>query len=163
MSDPSFRAVYDLLYIADRAYDLEIVRTVLKDHNHRLRFNSVPSFAELREYVTRTGRYTDAPLADLILIDIPVLNETGVACIRYLRQDVIWKAVPIVALVSGEPQTSACYDALANACVPKPQGLAELAALTLRVHDFWFKVAGLLPPEPVLRMLAAEASGTQTP
>jgi hypothetical protein len=35
------RPIYDLLYIEDHAYYLEVVRAVMKDRNHCLRLNSV--------------------------------------------------------------------------------------------------------------------------
>jgi CheY-like chemotaxis protein len=150
------RSLYDLLYVEDRAYDLEVVRAVLKDRNHRIRFNSLQSPEEGREYIDRRDRYADAPLADLVLVDVRDYDCSGLDFIEYLRKNRVWKLIPVVAFVADETQANACYDLYVNACVPKPAGLDQLASVVIAVHDFWFRHVALLPSEARLVALTDE-------
>jgi hypothetical protein len=113
------RPIYDLLLVEDRPYDVEVIRAVLKDGNHRLRFNSVPV----------------CPHGEAIFV------------LREMRQHEIWKLIPIVALVSDDWNAKECYQLFVNACIEKPTSLDALAAVVVSVDAFWFSVPLLLPPE----------------
>ena len=76
------RSIYDLLYIEDRPYDLEVVRAVLKDRNHRLRLNNVSDPIEAIDYMHRQGKYADAPLPDLVILDLHAKPEDGFDFLR---------------------------------------------------------------------------------
>ena len=145
----------DLLYIDEGGCDLDVVRAALKAGNHGLRFNTVSSDMETRQFVERTGAWKIAPLPDLIILD---LSESGMDLIRYLRQHPIWKLIPMVVLVCAAEQTTACYDLYVNACIRKPSSPEELARVIVGIQNFWLRVPQLLPSEPVLLSLVSEAA-----
>jgi DNA-binding response OmpR family regulator len=123
------RSIYDLLLVEDRPYDVEIIRAVLKDRNHRVRFNSVPAFEAL-DFVYRRGKYTDAPLADLVLIDGGPHGE-ALDILKRIREHCFWAIIPVIVL-SDEQHIDEWYNIRANACIEKPSSLEELAAIVAR-------------------------------
>ena len=134
------RAVYDLLLIDEHAYDIELIRAVLGDRNHRLRLNTVLT-SEALDFIERRGKYVDAPLADLVLLDVSAADSAATELLRAMRAHPIWKLIPVVA-VAEESGISECYDLGANAC-----GLDALASIIAAIATFWFLIAMLLPPE----------------
>jgi CheY-like chemotaxis protein len=147
--------VYDLLTIEDRPHDVEVARTVLRERNHRVRLNSV-SVLEAMDFVNRKGKYADAPVADLVLIDV-AQDADVIDVLTRLRGHFIWRLIPVIAFTRDDEQTREFYELGANACIRKPSGPEELAATITAIDSFWFAVAQLLPPEPRLRSLIEEA------
>ena len=145
------RPVYDIFVVDNRSYEIEIVRTVLKERNHRVRFNTVPA-AEAIDFINRKGKYSDAPVADLVLIDVSMNGEI-LDLLRAIRGHEIWRLIPVIAFTRDDDQTRYCYRLGANACILKPETLEELAVVTAAINSFWFEVAHLLPPEKRLGQL----------
>jgi CheY-like chemotaxis protein len=141
------RPIYDLLYIEDHAYDLEVVRAVLKDRNLRLRLNSVANPQEALEYMHRRGRYVDSPLPDLVILDLQANPDAGREFLRQRMNHPLYRFSRLVVLATDEEAATNCYDLGASACIAKPQGLDQLASLIVEIEKFWFHLVVLPPPE----------------
>jgi two-component system, chemotaxis family, response regulator Rcp1 len=149
----AFRPIYDLLYIEDRPYDVEVVRAVLKDRNHRLRLNNIPSPLEAIQYIHRQEKYADAPLADLVILDLHANPQDGFHFLRERSDHPFWRIAPIIVLVRDDDVAYESYELGANACIQKPEGLEALASTVTEIEAFWFRTATLPPPEWQLRDL----------
>jgi two-component system, chemotaxis family, response regulator Rcp1 len=149
----SIRGIYDVFLIADRANDLEVVRAVLSDRNHRVRLNSVTNAAAAIDYMCRRGEYLDAPMADLVILDLKANDAAGREFLIERSRHPLWRIPPVIVLVTDEDDVLPCYDSGANCCIRRPDKLDELATLIAIIGDHWLKVVSLPPSEWRLREL----------
>jgi DNA-binding NarL/FixJ family response regulator len=104
----------------------------------------------------RRGGYADAPLPDLVILDLQVNPNGGYEFLRERMEHQLYRFSRVVVL-AGEEVANRCYDLGVSACIPKPQGLDQLASLIVKVEEFWFHLAVLAPPESrLLKLLRAQ-------
>ena len=126
--------VRDALHAADRSYDLRCVR----------------NGEELFAYLRGQGEYEaprDAPLPDLILLDLKMPRKDGRETLVELKADPQWRAIPVIALTtsSNGADVKFCYDAGVNAYVTKPATFRGLVRVLERITRYWFELAELPP------------------
>ena len=135
------RLVYDLLYVEDKHYDLEVVRAVLTDQNRRLRLNSVSSAEDAIAYLKQQNSYSEAPTPDLVMIDLDGRGDEAVVLVRSIKADRELRRLPVICLVNEKESISKCCESGANCCLMKPDSLDHLATLIMQVDKFWFRIA----------------------
>jgi CheY-like chemotaxis protein len=138
---------------------MEVVRAVLKERNRRVRFNSVSNAVEALEYMRRSGKYTDAPLPDVTILDLNEDEGTGIEFLGTRAAHPVWHISPILVLVSATEMMRTCYTLRATACIRKPQSSEELARLVEHIEVFWCRTVMLPPPEVRLRELVGTVGG----
>jgi len=86
----------------------------------------------------------------LVLLDLNLPRLTGLDVLRWIRQDVSSRRLPIVVLTSSDEPSdiSAAYDLGANSYVVKPRGLADLADAARRLREYWLELNAPPPPQP---------------
>ena len=135
------RLVYDLLYVEDKHYDLEVVRAVLIDQNRRVRLNSVADATEAMAYLKHQDGYAEAPTPDIVMIDFKGRDEEGLSLLRHIKCDPELRRLPVLCFVDGTDVLSECYKSGANCCLNKPASLDDLAAFVIEINKFWFRIA----------------------
>lgn len=112
------QAMHQILVIEDEPGIRAVLRVLLQQENYRV---IEAGSAERGEIEARSHK------PDLLLIDLGLPDEDGVAVIRRLRE---WSPVPIVVLSARtmESQKVAALDAGADDYVTKPFGAPELLA-----------------------------------
>lgn len=112
------QAMHQILVIEDEPAIRAVLRVLLEEENYRV---IEAGSAARGEIEARSHK------PDLVLIDLGLPDEDGVAVIRRLRQ---WSPVPIVVLSARtmESQKVAALDAGADDYVTKPFGAPELLA-----------------------------------
>ena len=88
------RGIYDVFLIADRANDIEVVRAVLTDRNHRVRLNSLTNGTAAIDYMCRRGEYLDAPMADLVIFDLKAKDAAGREFLIEHSRHPLWRNRP---------------------------------------------------------------------
>jgi two-component system response regulator len=102
--------------------------------------------AELEDYLHRRGAHSDAvtaPLPSLVIVDLDLPGERGLAAIRAAKT--ARARIPVVALVRrAEAETvAAAYDAGANTVLPRPVTFLALVRLMKVFTAYWLEAAEL--------------------
>ncbi len=90
-----------LLMVEDDPEEAIMALELLQDRVLVNKFDRVGSVQELREYLEGTGDYADRPaeqFPDLILADLMLPGEQGVAGIQWLKQQPAFQKIPVIAL-----------------------------------------------------------------
>ena len=101
----------------------------------------------------RRGTFEDVPLPDLVILDLKPGDEAGFDLLRSRTKHPLWRFSPVIVLVTEDDATRRCYEAGANACITKPDGLDELAHLMTHINNHWFNMVSLPPSESRLKEL----------
>jgi len=104
---------------------------------------------ELMEYLTRQGKYRDAPAPrpSLILLDLRMPRMDGLVALRTIKSNPQLREIPIVMLTTSQMDEDAqeAYLSGANAYITKPSTIAELSQVARAIRDHWFSVVTLPP------------------
>ena len=122
----------------------------LFDKPQLLRF--VRDGEELFDYLRHSGEYVDgddAPLPDLILLDLKMPKKDGREVLQEIKSDPRFKRIPVVALTTSTAADDVgfSYEAGVNSYVTKPATFRELVDLMNTLSRYWFELAELPPIE----------------
>ena len=137
----------ELLLVEDNAEDAELTIETLRGGSIRglrgLRVHHVEDGEQAMAFLGREGRYADAPLPDLILLDLHLPRMNGHEVLADLKEDEALRLIPVVLMTGFDTDEaiSAAYGRHANCCVHKPSDLDEFAAAVKEIETFWLRVA----------------------
>jgi len=113
-----------------------------KLHAH---LNVVGDGTEALDFLRRRGRYADAPLPALVLLDVNMPRKGGLEVLREIKQDPSIRHIPVVVLTTSESEQDVfrAYDWHANCFITKPVDLAQFTKVVNGIADFWFTIVKL--------------------
>ncbi|WP_262966009.1 response regulator [Methylobacter psychrophilus] len=90
----------------------------------------------------------DLQLPALVLLDLHLPKIDGFEVLRQIRQDVIWKQIPVVVLTVSHEITdiSRAYQLGANSYIIKPLNFADFTEMMQYIKAYWLQVNQ--PPFP---------------
>ena len=104
---------------------------------------------EALEYLSRTGRYSEATTLrpDLILLDLNMPKINGRQLAAKLKSDPDFKTIPIVVLSTSDyhDDVSHCYKIGVNSYVHKPTNYNDFVATINAVEHYWLRVVQASP------------------
>jgi CheY-like chemotaxis protein len=142
-----------ILMVDDDAEDCQLVRDALLECGQRHDLRIVRDGEELFEYLERRGEYEDgreAPLPDLILMDLKMPRKDGREALREIKTDRRLRRIPIVALTTSnaEDDIAFTYDMGVNSFIAKPATFRRWVQIMKILTEYWFDMVEL-PPTPL--------------
>jgi two-component system response regulator len=135
----------NILLIEDDPGDVELMREALQDTKLLLNLHVTGDGVEALAYLRREGVHADAPVPDLILLDLNLPKKDGHQVLKELKSDHKLKMLPVVVVAtsSAEEDIVSCYTLGANCVVTKPVGLDEFIRLVHGISEFWLTIVRL--------------------
>lgn len=135
----------EILLVEDNAPDVRLTIEALKDARVRNRLHVVTDGAKAMEFLRQTGPYADAPLPDLILLDLNLPKKDGREVLREVKRDEWLKHIPVVVLTTSQAEQDVLqsYRLRASAFVTKPVDLDRFLDVVRSIESFWLVVAQL--------------------
>jgi CheY-like chemotaxis protein len=87
------------LLVQDDPADELFTREAFDMHKLRNALHAVPNAGRALSFLDRSGPYADAPVPDVVLLDLNLPGTDGRQVLRRLRSDPITAEVPVVLLV----------------------------------------------------------------
>jgi CheY-like chemotaxis protein len=114
---------------------------------------------EAMDFFHRRGRFEDAPVPDLVLLDLNLPKKDGREVLAEIKADPSLCRIPVIVLTTSaaEQDILSAYDKHVNAYIRKPVGFTALLDVFRTIEDFWIG-AVLLPPST--RIVAFNGNGT---
>jgi CheY-like chemotaxis protein len=99
------------------------------------------------EFLRRTGKYSNAPRPDLVLLDLNLPKKDGREVLAEIKADPALKSIPVVILTTSkaEEDIARAYQSHANCFITKPVGFANFNEVMRSIERYWFAVATLPP------------------
>lgn len=135
-----------ILVVEDSAEDVEAIERAISRSHPRTRLEFLRSGDAVLPRLTAPG----AALPNLILLDLNMPGEGGLAVIRRVRADPGLSGVRIIVFTSSEDQAEAdaCYAAGADSYIYKPVNFALFQTVLRQTLDYWGNVAHIVVPPP---------------
>ena len=98
-------------------------------------------------YVRREGQYSDAPVPDVIFLDLSQPRVSGLEILRVIKKTARLMHIPIVVAAGSEDPhfIRAVYALNGNCFIRKPTQLTEFLRFIESCHEFWGSVVTLSP------------------
>lgn len=134
-----------ILLVEDNEGDVRLTQEALKDSKLRINLSIVVDGVEALEFLRRQGRFGDAFVPDLVLLDLNLPRKGGLEVLDEVKQDAQLKDIPIVIMTSSSAEADVVrsYKLHANCYITKPLDLAQFAAVVKAIDHFWFSIVTL--------------------
>jgi CheY-like chemotaxis protein len=139
----------EVLLVEDNPGDVRLTKEALKESKLNNIMHVVEDGVEAMAFLRREGKYQDATLPDLILLDLNLPRMDGREVLGQVKADSRLKRIPVVILTTSnaEEDILRAYDLHANCYVKKPVDLDQFVKVVHSIEDFWLTVVKLSPNE----------------
>lgn len=135
----------DILLVEDNPADIELTRESLDEARILSNLHVARDGIEAMTFLNQEPPQADAPIPDLILLDLNLPKKDGREVLRECKEDEELRKLPIVVLTSSQAEAdiARAYDLHANSYVVKPVELSEFVEIMKRIEGFWLRVVKL--------------------
>lgn len=139
-----------VLLVEDNPGDADLTRDTLEAGLLKPHVDVVVDGAEAVDYLLRRRRYAQAPVPDLVVLDLNLPKLDGRQVLEEIRKHPAAALVPVVVLTTSDAEHDVVgsYQLGANCYVTKPAGLTAFQGVVRAIEAFWFNVVKLPPKAP---------------
>ena len=140
-------AAFDILLVEDNPADADLTREGLQDGRLLHTLHHVTDGVQALKFLRREGEYANAPVPDLILLDLNLPRKDGREVLHAIKEDPQLRRIPVVILTSSQAESDIVksYDLHANCYMCKPVDLTRFLETVRKIEDFWLTVVRLPP------------------
>jgi CheY-like chemotaxis protein len=137
--------VVDVLLVEDDPGDVLMTREAFADYKIHNRLHVVNNGVEAMDFLHRRGEHVDAPVPDLVLLDLNLPKMGGREVLAEIKNDVTLRSIPVVVLTTSdsEDDVRSSYSLYANAYVTKPVDFESFIDVVRQIDDFFVSVVRL--------------------
>jgi two-component system, chemotaxis family, response regulator Rcp1 len=135
----------EVLLVDDNPADIDLTSEALARSKQQLHVNVVNDGTDAMSFLRREGKYQEAPVPDLIVLDLNLPRRTGQEVLAALKTDPALAETPVVIFTTSEAKSDiiGSYELGANCYFRKPGNLTEFVAVVQSMADFWLGFAKL--------------------
>ena len=148
----------DILLVEDNKRDAELIAEALKEsltpHTLTLATDGEEALRILQQFQPH-----------VVFLDLNLPRVSGLDVLRQIRQSPALRSLPVIILTNSRSQedVQTCYDEFCNAYIRKPLGFDRITEVLTATSAFWFKVATLPKPFPILVSLPPSSGSSEKP
>lgn len=128
-----------VLVVEDNPGDVLLMRQGLTTWSHRTDVHVVSDGEAAQAFLWREDPYADAPVPDLVVLDVNLPRLKGNELLARMRADPSLKSIPVAVMSSSsnEAGIAAAYDSRTTCFVLKPMDVSEYRAAVRGIERFW--------------------------
>ncbi len=140
----AMKAVHILL-VEDNEGDILLTKEALEDARIHIHLSVVNDGKEAIDFLSKQGKYADADLPDLLLLDVNLPKKNGHEVLKYVKADEGLKHIPVIMLSTSSSQRdiNQSYNNYANCFITKPVEANDFLAVVTTIENFWISVVKL--------------------
>ena len=139
----------DILLVEDNPGDVRLTKEALKDAKVLNEVYVAKDGVEAMEFLTKKGKFKEAPIPDMILLDLNLPRKDGREVLAEIKKDPKLKHIPVIILTTSKADEDIIktYNLHANAYITKPVDLNRFVEIIHALEEFWFTIVKLPPKE----------------
>jgi CheY-like chemotaxis protein len=137
----------EILLVEDSPSDTALTIEALKAGKVANRLFNVEDGVQAMAYLRKEGVYKNAPLPDLIMLDLNLPKKDGREVLAELKNDPILKLIPVIVLTTSQADEDIlkAYQLQANCYITKPVDFKNFIDVIKAVEHFWLAIVTLPP------------------
>jgi chemotaxis family two-component system response regulator Rcp1 len=134
-----------ILLVEDNEGDILLTKEALEEAKMLTTLSVVKDGKEAIDFVSRKGKYTEASLPDLILLDVNLPKKNGHEVLQYIKHDDGLKQIPVIILTtsSSEKDINLAYKNYANCFITKPVDANDFMSVITTIENYWTSIVKL--------------------
>ena len=138
----------EILLVEDNPDDVTLTVEALNEGKIWHSLNVARDGVEALDYLRRKGPHADAPVPDMILLDLNLPKKDGREVLAEIKADDELKHIPVVVLTTSQAEQDILksYQLHTNCYVTKPVDFDEFVDIVHSIKDYWFTVVKLPHP-----------------
>ena len=147
MSTESTGKPIAVLLVEDDPGDVVLVTEAFEHNKVANVLHTVQDGVEALAFLRREPPYEDAPVPDLVLLDLNLPRKDGREVLAEIKGDDELSTIPVVVLTTSaaEEDVLRSYELHANAYVTKPVDFDRFITVVRQIDDFFVSVVKLPP------------------
>ena len=135
----------EVLLVEDDPGDVLMTREAFESNKVHNNLHVVTDGEQALAFLRREGDYRDAPVPDLILLDLNLPRRDGREVLAEVKTDERLRRIPVVVLTTSEAEEDvlSSYNLHANAYITKPVDFERFVAVVRQIDEFFVTVARL--------------------
>ncbi|MDQ1301410.1 MAG: hypothetical protein QG637_1331 [Chloroflexota bacterium] len=135
----------EILLIEDNPGDIRLTKEALRTGKTPNRLRVAEDGVEAMAILFRQGKHTNAPIPDLIVLDLNLPRKDGREVLAEIKADPALKRIPIVILTTSQAEADMfrAYDLHANCYITKPMDYERFQAVIRAIESFWLTIVKL--------------------
>ena len=137
----------EILVADDNPGDVMLTKDALRDARILNQVHVASDGAEALAFLKREGVYRDAPIPDLVFLDLKMPKVDGFQVLAQMKADPELRRIPVIVMSSSDAESdlARAYDAQIAAYLVKPADLDAYFAAIRAIKELWFNVVTLAP------------------
>ena len=117
----------------------------MRDSKIRNHLSVVTDGEQALAFLRREGKFADAILPDLILLDLNLPRKDGREVLAEIKGDPLLRLIPVVVLTTSQAEADILrtYQLHANCYVTKPVDLGQFMEVVRSIEEFWVIIVRL--------------------
>jgi two-component system response regulator len=135
----------EILMVDDNPADIDLTTEVLARSKADFHVNAVNDGVEAISFLRRQGKYANAPLPDLVVLDLNLPRKNGCEVLSSIKTDPALAKIPVVIFTTSQASNdiTRSYNLGANCYLRKPGNLPEFVAVVQSMAQLWLSFASL--------------------
>jgi CheY-like chemotaxis protein len=137
----------EILLVEDNIGDIRLTEEALKEGKLIFNLSVARDGMEAIEFLRGEGVRANAPVPDLILLDLNLPRKDGREVLQEIKSDADLKRIPVVVLTTSEAEADiiTTYGLHANCYINKPVDMDQFIKIVQMLEQFWFTIVKLPP------------------
>ena len=137
----------DILLVEDNPADVLLTEEAFLVSQVATRLHVARDGVEALEFLRREGGFHQAPLPDVILLDVNMPRMNGLELLSVLKNDARLRRIPVIMLTTSRAEEDVwrSYDLHVNAYVTKPVSVGAFFEVVRSFETFWLAMVALPP------------------
>lgn len=134
-----------ILLVEDNEGDILLTKEALQEAKILTSLSVVKDGKEAIDFVSRTGKYNNASLPDIVLLDVNLPKKNGHEVLQYIKGDEELKYIPVIMLTtsSSERDINLSYSNYANSFITKPVNVNDFLSVITSMENYWISIVKL--------------------
>lgn len=135
----------NILLVEDNPGDVRLTQEVFKEGKMCNNLIIVGDGEEAMNYLKKEGKYKDAIIPEIILLDLNLPKKDGRQVLAELKADPVFKLIPVIVLTTSaaEQDILNTYANHANAYITKPVDFDQFMNVIRSIENFWLSIVKL--------------------
>lgn len=155
---PSAECPIEILLVEDNPGDVRLTMEALRDTGFAAHVSVARDGVEALDFLLRRNGFANAPVPDLILLDLNLPRKTGRELLAEIKSMPDLRRIPVMILSTSRSDADVAfsYDHHANCYIHKPMEFDSYFDVVQSIERFWCGVASL-PGRPRVRVAGCQA------
>lgn len=139
------RTVIEILLVEDNPGDARLAELAFTECSVKTHLTVTLDGEDAMAALRRTGKYTDTPRPDIILLDLNLPRKDGREVLAELKADEDLKSIPVIVLTTSnsDDDINRSYQLHANCYIVKPVDLDMFFEVVRGIESFWLNMVRL--------------------